>query len=204
MKSGEQPTCTCAFCREPKPARKSVEKLLAQLRKRVKRKDRNAIFTLGMFYGNGYYGLVVDEAKCVELLHESAGLGCSYAQYQLGNFYADGAKGLEQNEEEALKYWGKAAEGGNLVARHNIGRREHRNDDHAAAMRHWRLSASGGFRGSMNSLITCFEDGLLHHGDLAETLQAMYLARSEMKSEDRDEYIRHLKRIGKYEEYLAL
>ena len=32
---------------------------------------------------------------------------------------------------------------------------------------------------------------MLHHGDLSETLKAMYvyLARAEMKSDDRDEYI---------------
>ena len=40
---------------------------------------------------------------------------------------------------------------------------------------------------------------MFHHGDLAETLQAMYRARAEMKSEDRDQYIEYLKRTGEYE-----
>ena len=44
-----------------------------------------------------------------------------------------------------------------------------------------------------------FEDGLLHHCDLAETLQAMYFARAEMKSNDRDQHVAHLKETGKYE-----
>ena len=52
---------------------------------------------------------------------------------------------------------------------------------------------------SLRNLIIYFEDGLLHHGDLAETLQAFYLARAELRSEDRDGYIEHLERIGKYE-----
>jgi hypothetical protein len=74
------------------------------------------------------------------------------------------------------------------------------NGDPVAAMRHWRLSASGGYRKSMVALLTvCFEIGLLHHNDLAETVQAMYLARAEMTSEDRSQYIEHLKRTGRYE-----
>ena len=50
----------------------------------------------------------------------------------------------------------------------------------------------------MEGLIASFEAGLLHHNDLAEALRAMYLARSEMRSEDRDKYIEYLKRTGKY------
>ena len=65
---------------------------------------------------------------------------------------------------------------------------------------HWRLSAAGGIRPSMEILIECFGDGRIHHRDLAETLQAFYRARAEMKSEDRDQYIAYLKRTGKYEE----
>jgi len=54
---------------------------------------------------------------------------------------------------------------------------------------------------SMNDLICMyFEKGRLHHADLAETLQAFYLARAELRSEDRDECIEHLKRIGKYQD----
>ena len=52
----------------------------------------------------------------------------------------------------------------------------------------------------MEGLIECFEDGLLHHGDLAETLRAFYLARAEMKSDDRDEFIEYLKENGEYKE----
>ena len=50
----------------------------------------------------------------------------------------------------------------------------------------------------MDNLIYFFELGLLYHGDLAGTLQAFYLARAEMKSEDRDKHIKCLKVIGKY------
>ena len=52
---------------------------------------------------------------------------------------------------------------------------------------------------SMNSLISCFRNGLLHHEDLAETVQAMYRATAEMKSEDRNKYIQHLKMTGAYD-----
>ena len=70
----------------------------------------------------------------------------------------------------------------------------------AVVMGHFRLSASGGFKPSVNSLIARFEVGMLRHGDLAETLQAFYRSRAEMKSEDRDKYIAYLKKVGEYKE----
>ena len=196
---------TCAFCRTAVPG--SDEEMLAQLSKRVELKDPEALKNLALCYGRGYYmdygfghqELPVDQAKCIELLRQSAGLGYPPAQYTLGNFYDDGAMGLEQNEAKALEYWEKAAEGGHLKARHNLGCTEDENGNENAAMRHWRVSASGGYKASMDALISCFEGGFLHHEDLAETLQAMYRCRAELKSEDRDKYIKHLKMTGEYE-----
>ena len=195
MKSTERVT-TCAFCRTAAP--RSDEELLARYRKRVERKDLQTLNNLAMHYGDGDLGLPVDQAKCIDLMGQAAALGFPGAQYQLGNYYDDGEMGLERNEAEALKYWKKAAEGGDLDARHNLGGTEFRSDNHLAAMRHWRLSASGGSRRSVTNLIICFEDGLLQHKDLAETLQAMYCARAELMSEDRDQWINHLKEIGKH------
>ena len=192
---------TCAFCRSKIP--RSDEKKLMLLRKRVDSTDPNALCTLAMSYGDGYYGLPVDEAKCIDLLRQSADLGCPSAQFNLGNFYNDGEMGLQQNEEEAIKYFKEAAEGGHVLARNHLGcievNRGSRNRDIIAAMRHWRSSASGGYSLAMGRLIVCFEPGLLHHGDLAETLQAFYRARAEMKSKDREQFIEYLKRTGEYE-----
>ena len=195
MKSTERVT-TCSFCRTTLPD--SDEESLAPLRKRVEFKDPVAMFNIAMHYGEGDLGLPVNQAKCIELLREAADLGSPDAQYQLGCYYDNGEMGLEQNEEEALKYWKKAAEGGHVQAQNNLGAIEDGRGDDVAAMRHWRLSASGGSRRSVTNLIICFEDGLLQHKDLAETLQAMYCARAEMKSEDRDKFIEHLKKNGKY------
>ena len=187
----------CAFCRTAVP--ESNEAVLARLRKRVEHKDPKALYNMAMCYGFGHLGLSVDQEKCIDLLLQSADLGFPDSQYQLGCYYYDGEMGLERNQEEAIKSWEKAAEGGNLLAQHNLGSAENNtNGNYAAAIHHWQLSASGGFKLAMNGLIDYFEDGLLHHGDLAETLQAFYLARAELRSEDRDEYIEHLKRIGKY------
>ena len=189
---------TCAFCRTAAPD--SDEELLARYRKRVERKDPQALNNLAMHYGEGRLGLPVDQAKCIDLLRQSADLCCPAAHYQLGNFYDDGKMGLEQNEAEALKYWKKAAGGGHCFAQHNLGNAEYQNGEYSAAMRHWRLSASGGFKNSLNNVIFSFEEGLLHHGGLAETLQAFYCSRAEMKSVDRDRYIEHLKETGEYRE----
>ena len=197
LTSGERPAC--AFCREPISG--SNEELLARARKRVERKDPKAALNIALEHGYGGHGLPVNQAKCIDLLRECAGLGYPVAHYQLGNFHHNGEMGLEQNEEVGLKYWEKGAEGGHLMSRYNAGCKEYDNGDHVAAMRHLRLSASGGMRKSMDCLIECcFESGLLHHGDLAESLQAMYRARAELRSEDRNTYIEHLKRTGEYEE----
>jgi TPR repeat protein len=194
MKSEE--SLTCAFCRTAVP--ESDEEILPRLMKRVELKDPQALFCVAMAYKNGHYGLPVDQIKCLDLMRRSAGLGTQEAQYQLETFHRFGEMGLEQNEEEAHKYLEKAAEGGFMFARHNLGIVEFRSGNEVAAMRHLRLSASAGFRTSMEPLIDCFEKGLLRHGDLAETLQAMHLSRAEMKSEDRDKYISYLKMTGKY------
>ena len=195
MKSTERVT-TCSFCRTTLPD--SDEEILAQLQKRIKLKDPDALVNLAMAHGRGKLGVPVDQARCIELLRESASLGFPPAHSQLGNFHKFGEMGLEQNEEEALKYWKEAAEGGHVQAQNNLGAIEDGRGDDVAAMRHWRLSASGGSRRSVTNLIICFEDGLLQHKDLAETLQAMYCARAELMSEDRDQWINHLKEIGKH------
>ena len=50
----------------------------------------------------------------------------------------------------------------------------------------------------MDNLIYFFELGLLYHGDLAGTLQAFYLTRDEMKSDNCDGYMEHLKKVRRY------
>ena len=194
MKSEEQ--VTCAFCRTELP--ESEEEVLARILKRVELEDPNALYNMALYYKDGEFGLPVDQAKCIDLLRQSADLGCSSAQYKLGDFYLRGDVGLEQDEEEGLRYMERAAEGGHSIARHEVGRAEGRNYTIDAAMRHMRLAASGGYRMSMKFLINHFEVGWLHCGDLAESLQAFYLARAEMKSKERDTYIAYLKETGKY------
>ena len=187
---------TCAFCRTAAPP--SNEDILVQMRKRVELKDPTAMRDMAMNYSDGGLGLPVDQRKCIELLRESADLGCPDAQHNLGDFYHHGAMGLKQDESEALRWWEKAAEGGHLISRNNLASAEEDNGDYAAALRHWRQAASGGSKHSVDCLIACFEYGLFRHGDLAESLQATYASRAEIRSEDRDQYIKYLKRTGKY------
>ena len=197
------PRPTCAFCRTTLPD--SDKEIFARLRKRVELKDAKAILNMAQYHGYGQYGLPVDQAKCIDLLRQSADLGCSDAHFKLGNFYHFGEMGaLEKNEEEALKCWEKAAEVGHLPSLFNLGCAASENGDVVAAMRHFRLAASGGDKGSMDGLIECFERGLIRHADLSKTVQAMYLSRDEMKSEGRDQYIAYLKRTGKYDANLGM
>ena len=86
---------TCAFCREPMP--RSDEETLAQGYKRMELGDPNAMATIAMAYGHGRLGLPVDQAKCIALLTESAGLGSTEANSGLGIFHDFGQMGLEQS-----------------------------------------------------------------------------------------------------------
>ena len=65
--------------------------------------------------------------------------------------------GLEKKEEESMKAYKEAAKGGHTLARHNLGVTKYANGKYVAAMRHWRLSAPGGYRNSTGALIDCFE-----------------------------------------------
>ena len=185
---------TCAFCREP--IAKTEEKALARLSKRVDLKDRDALRCMALYYGLGQMGLSVNQAKCIDLLRQAADLGFPGAHYNLGNYYHSGEMGLEQDDAKAKMHWEKAAEGGHLISRHNLGSTEEDTRDRVAAMRHWRLSASGGYKPSIETLIECYERGFLHHRDLSEALQNHYKAKAEMKSNERDVYIRVLKMNG--------
>ena len=190
---------TCAFCRTTLP--KTDEEIVVRLQKRAKKNDPNALLSIAInVYGLGQLGLPVDQAKCIDLLRQSDDLGFPPAQAQLGDFYHDGEMGLEQNDEEALKYWEKAAEGGHLPALYNLGCIESNSGNSTAAQHHLRLAASWGHKMSMGALILCFEAGMLYHADLAKSLQAFYRARDEMKSEDRDQFIKLLKETGEYKE----
>ena len=177
----------------------SDKKILARLRKRVEIKDTVALHNMAMVYRDGNLGLSVDQAKCIDLLREAADLGTAISHYQLATFHRTGEMGVEQNLDESLKYMEKAAEGGYLMARYNLGVAEHNKGNRAGAMRHLRLSAAGGAKWSMDSMIAYFEYGLLRHADLSETLQSAYSARAELKTNGRDQYIAHLKETGEYE-----
>ena len=200
---------TCAFCKRVHP--ESDDDKLTLLSRRVECRDPEGLCSMAMVHGYGQLGLPVDKSKCIDLLRESADLGCPGSQHQLGVFYLNGEMGLKQNEEEALRHWEQAAESGHVQAQHSLGciKAEQsycrntslsiRRTNHIAAMRHFRTAASAGYRISMDSLIARFELGFLHHGDLAETLQAMYRSRAELKSESRDQYIKYLKLAGEYD-----
>ena len=100
------------------------EEVFAQLQKGVERNDPRALHNMAMDYGGyGGVGLQVDQSKCIDLLHQSAGLGYPHAQAQIGKFYEKGDMGLEQNKEEALLCVGKMAVESGIVldARHNLG-----------------------------------------------------------------------------------
>ena len=89
--------------------------MLAMVQARVKKKDPVAICHLGGKYVHGMLGLQKDAQKAVELWTEAA-----EALYNLGVVYALG-EGVGQDRAKGIQMYEKAAMGGNIGSRHNLG-----------------------------------------------------------------------------------
>ncbi len=80
-----------------------------------------ALHSLGLMYAQGH-GVKLDNTKALELLRKSANQGYAETQAQLGYLYEKGKCGLPQNYLEAIKWYQKAAERGNVLAQKVLAR----------------------------------------------------------------------------------
>jgi len=179
----------CAFCRTPMAT--SEKEALNRAMKRAEMNDAQAIGTIGLQNLTGSYGLPTDKAKGEELLTRAANLGDAPSCSVLGEAYNFGLFGIMCDKLKAKTYWERAAKRGDVRARSNLGRLEMENDNILAAIKHWRIAAAAGDETSVTNLITCFEQDILRHNDLAWCLQAKDKACIEMKSEQRSEFDRY-------------
>mmetsp|Transcript_22663 Transcript_22663/g.65256 ORF Transcript_22663/g.65256 Transcript_22663/m.65256 type:complete len:351 (+) Transcript_22663:161-1213(+) len=196
---------TCAFCRTV--AAKSPEEQHQRELRRMVMKDRVAILGVALNFRDGCVGpsrstgiVPVDKAKSVELLRQAADLGSEGAHYRLGMLHQTGEMGVTINEAKAMSHYEEAAERGHVFSRHNLGVVAYGGDNKTLAMRHFRIAAAAGYGQSIDGLILCFEDAVMRHSDLAESLQARDRAQLEMKSEARDHAMAHLREKGMYED----
>jgi hypothetical protein len=83
-----------------------------------------------------------------------------------------------------------AAMAGQEVARYNLGCMEARSRNIERAVKHWTIAASAGEYHAMRELIVFFDKGLVSRESIDSTLEAYNNSCAEMRSEDRDAYIR--------------
>jgi len=183
----------CPFCRTPTPT--SEKEAVEEYMKRMEKNDAIAIRNLGAFYARGRCGLPQNEAKALELWHQAGKLGDAGAYYCIGNTYRYG-RGVEVDVKKALYYYELAAIGGNVYARHNLGKVECQEGNLARALKHWMIAVRGGIKESLDTIKLLFmnenikelfTDGYATKDDYTNALQAYQAYLDEVKSVQRDE-----------------
>ena len=193
----------CPFCRMPPPGENDHEEIIGRLQSRIEIKDGFAMQELAVHYKKGEHGLPVDEAKCLDLLHRAADHGSAEACDHLSTHYLFPPPGVPQDCQKSLMYLKRGATAGGLACRFNLGMVAWNNmGDKSLAARHWRISAAGGDKDSVDMLTKCFQAGIISKKDLEDSIRAKHEATKEMWSEERDKFIQFLKERGEYDEVL--
>ena len=86
-----------------------------------------------------------------------------------------------------MKHWQLAAMGGHELARHNLGVEEDRAGNAERALKHWKISAASGLRGSLGTIILFYQQGRATKDDYEMTLHAYNKHQKDIHSYQRDE-----------------
>lgn len=98
---------------------KNYQMAVPYLSKAADNNDKDAQFSLGIFYDKGY-GVPRDPTKAVYWFKKAAKQGIAGAEYNLGNAYYKG-RGTLQNYDKAIYWYQKAADQGFVQAEYNLG-----------------------------------------------------------------------------------
>jgi tetratricopeptide (TPR) repeat protein len=177
---------SCAFCREPEPTTK--EEFYAMRMKRVEKNDPVAMRQIGVErHGQGEY------SSAFEYFTKAAELGDAVAHYNLSVMYYLG-HGVEKDEKKYVYHLEKAAIGGHVDARNNLGCHEENNGRIDRAVKHWIIAANMGCDESVKALWKCHAIGLVKKEDLTATLRTHHAAVNAAKSPQREQAEEFLKR----------
>jgi len=174
----------CPFCNSDRTG-KTDEEDVNDMMKRVEANDAASIYLLAGSYYQGLHGLQRDEERAMELLTRAADLGCSDAHHNMAVFYHEGG-----DLKKTKFHWEAAAMAGHEGARNNLGVIEAESGNMERAVKHWKIAASAGHCKAMFQLRSCFERGLVSRDTIDSTLEAYNDSCAEMRSKDRDAYIR--------------
>jgi len=175
----------CVFCRTK--ATSSHEEDIERIKKRVEANDALAMVNLGTYYQLGMMGLRQDNAKALELFHESAKLENHHAHFNLSVCYQNGSI-VEIDTRKATYHEQRAAMAGDVQARYNLGCEEGNASNMDRAYKHWMISANDGYDLAMNEIREGYNKGFVTKDDYEKTMCAYGNSIDEMKSNDRDRY----------------
>jgi len=139
----------CAFCRAP--TAKSNEESFEYIKKRMKLNDGKAIMLASHDYSQGRYGLTKDLRKGFKLCLRAAELGDFDGCTTIANYYENGLF-VSRDMAKARSYTEKAAKGGSIEARFNLGVEELKKRNIRLACRHWLISAAAGDTMSLENI----------------------------------------------------
>ena len=173
----------CPFCRTPYA--KSDEEEIKRLKKLTEKGNAYSFFQLGGYYYRGILGIPQDVARANELFLKAGELGHAGAYYNLGVCY-DNGQGVEVDKKKAKHYWELAAMNGSVQARHNLGVDEYEAGNTQRAFKHFIISASAGYKDSLNMVRQGYRVGHVTKAEYANTMREYQKSQDEMKSDMRD------------------
>ena len=91
----------------------------------------------------------------------------------------------EKDEAKSNYYLTKGAKLGQVKARHKLGSNAAKKGEWDVALRHWKISASAGFKGSLNQILDSYNQGMLSKEEYENVLSAHQQTRAEASSAQR-------------------
>ena len=134
------------------------------------------------------------KAKALDLYCRAAELGLAKAYREISDYYHHGDF-VEKNERRATAFLEVAAKKGHIPARHNLGADEELKGNHTLAIRHYTISAEAGVQQSLDALKVYVKanSSLLENDEFANILRKCLAAQSEMKTDQRDAWAKHVR-----------
>ena len=96
-------------------------------------------------------------------------------------------KGVEIDKKKARYYWGLAAMGGDIQARHNLGNNEAKAGNIDRALKHYLIAAGSGSSKSLELIKEMYSRRHAAREDYAEALQSYQTYLGEIRSRQRDQ-----------------
>ena len=174
----------CPFCRTPTAV--SNKEIIKRVKKRMEIGNAEAIDNMGSYYCHGVHGLQKNLNKALELWRRAAELGYTESYHNIGVAY-DFGKGVKRNEKMANHYYELAAMGGNASSRYNIGSSEYIVGNIERALKHFMLSAGGGYNVSLRAIQQMYKEGEATKDDYIQAIRGYQAYLGEIKSVQRDE-----------------